>query len=364
MRVGADVRVVTTNRNGNGHLNVPLDRWTSHDGVPVWYAKTSAGPYLYSSSTATVLGESIPHADCIINSSTLWLHSGWLAWRAAKRYGTPSLNYPRGLLDAWAYRHKQFRKQVSWHVIGKRILQDSAAIVALSERERQRIRAMRVTTRIEVIPNGAEPSAIGTPSRAWLDATYPTLGGRRYVLFLGRIHQKKGIDLLLGAIRALRGRTEGVAFVIAGPVDEAYRARWRELLRANDVVNSLVLTGPVSGATKAALLRHASLFVLPSYSEGMPLAVLEALAAGCPVVITEACALPEVAEARAGVVSKANVDELAAALSSLLGNEPRRSAMSLRAAALARSSFDWTPIATRTLALCREVARTPDAADS
>jgi glycosyltransferase involved in cell wall biosynthesis len=358
IRAGADVSVITTDRNGDRRLAVATDQWTDYDGVRVWYAKTADGPFLFAPSTRAAMAESIPNADCVINSSTLWMHSGWLAWRAAKRQGKPSLNYPRGLLDMWAYRHKALRKQLYWHTIGKRILRDATAVVALTEQERRRLRELHVTTRIEVIPNGAESATPETtPSRAWLDATYPALAGRRYVLFLGRIHQKKGMDLLLAAVRTLRTRTGQVAFVIAGPVDSAYHSQWQELIRINGLVDTLVLPGPVSGSTKAAWLGHADVFVLPSYSEGMPVAVLEALSAGCPVVITEACAVPEVAQTNAGIVINANVDELVSALSDLLENEARRKEMGLRARALAKATFDWDLIAARTLALCHEVTK-------
>ena len=359
IRAGADVRVITTDRNGDRRLAVTTDRWTEYEGVTVWYAKTANGPFLFADSTRAALADALPPADCVINSSTLWMHSGWLAWRAARRLGKPSLNYPRGLLDAWAYNHKRFRKQFYWHAVGKRILRDSAVVVALTDHERRRLRDLRVATRIEVIPNGAEMDAAETtPNRAWLDATYPALRGRRYVLFLGRIHQKKGMELLLGAIGDLQARVgTGIAFVIAGPVDAEYQSQWQDLIRTHGLADTLVLPGSVGGPAKAAWLRHADVFVLPSYSEGMPVAVLEALSAGCPVIITEACAVPEVAQAQAGIVINPNVGELTAALSALLEDESRRALMGVRARALAEASFDWDAIGRRTIALCREVTQ-------
>jgi poly(glycerol-phosphate) alpha-glucosyltransferase len=356
MRAGADVRVITTDRNGDRRLDVSTDRWTTYKDIRVWYAKTTDGPFLFGRSTAAAFAESLPRVDCVISSGTLWVHSGWLAWRGAKRHGKPSLNYPRGLLDAWAYGHKAFRKRVYWHAVGKRILRDSAVVVALNEHERQRLRQMNVTSRIEVIPNGAELNTNESiPDRNWLDAQYPALARRRYVLFLGRIHQKKGLDLLLSAVRRLAAQTERLAVVIAGPVAADYQSQWQELLRVSDLGDTVVLPGPVSGTTKAAWLEHADVFVLPSYSEGMPVAVLEALGAGCPVVITNACGVPEVAQVDAGIVINPTVDELSAALAALLGDERRRRTMGERARALARAAFDWDVIARRTLALCQEV---------
>jgi glycosyltransferase involved in cell wall biosynthesis len=355
-RAGADVRVVTTDWNGATRLDVPTDRWTNYEGVPVWYARNYGGPIMYSPAGARVVAECMPGVDCVINSGTLWFHLGFASWRAAARYRTPSLTYVRGLLDPWAFNFKPVRKRVYWRLLGKRILRDSTVVVALNESERQAIRALNVSTRIEVIPNGASVE-LERSSRTALDAAIPALSERRYVLFLGRIHAKKGLDVLLEAISIYRSEDPDIRFVVAGPVDREYATDWQQLLERFGLSGSLVMPGAVSGALKAALFDYAELFLLPSRSEGLPVAVLEALAAGCPVVITKQCNLPEVAEASAGLVIDTDAAQIVTAMRSLLKDEARRRAMSDRARALARKSFDWNVIAQRTLALCQEVAR-------
>ena len=358
IRAGADVRVVTTDRNGAARLNVAKDCWTSYGGVPVWYARTARGPFLYAASAPAAIAATMPQVDCVINSGTLWVHSGWLAWRYARRYRKPSLTYLRGLLDPWAFQFKGFRKQAHWRLIGRRILEDSAAIVALSEAEYQTLRALNLRTRIEVIPNGATlavPDGDAALNRAALDARYPAIAGHRYVLFLGRIHEKKGIDVLLEAIARSRGKHPDVAFVIAGPVDPSYAARWTELVAAHRLEDALVLPGAVRGGLKAAWLTHAELFVLPSYSEGLPIAVLEALVSGVPAVVSQGCHLPEVQESGAGIVIEPNAPALVAAIDAILTNGSRRGAMAKCARRLAETTFSWDKIALRTLALCCEV---------
>jgi len=357
IHAGARVTVVTTDRNGDRRLDVATDRWTSYEDVRVWYASTRSGPFVFAPSAKTAIAETMPSTDCVIGSGTLWVHLGWLAWRAARRHGKPRLEYPRGLLDLWAYRHKALRKQAYWHAVGKRILDEAAVVVALTEQERQRLRDLHVTNRIEVIPNGAASEMSAEPvGRDWLDARYPALRGRRYVLFLGRVHEKKGLDVLLPAVAALSARHDRVAFVIAGPIASSFEARWRALVAEHRLEDTLILPGPVSGTTKAAWLAHADLFVLPSYSEGMPMAALEALRAGCPVVLTKACALPEVEDAHAGLVIDPDVGQLVGALSALLDDAPRRQMMAQHARALAATNFNWDTIGERTLALCRSVA--------
>jgi glycosyltransferase involved in cell wall biosynthesis len=357
IRAGADLRVVTTDCNGATRLDVPTDCWTAYDGIPVWYAKSRGGPLLYAPSATKAVSEWMPQADCVIDSGTLWSHLGFVSWRAARKQRTPSLTYVRGLLDPWAFNYKPVRKRVYWHLVGKRILRDTTAIVALSESEKQVIRALNVANRIEVIPNGAALDGDpGLSPRSVIDSRIPALSGRRYVLFLGRIHAKKGLDLLMRAVAAFRSEAADIAFVVAGPVDPGYAAEWQRLLHAHSPDGSVIVPGAVEGALKTALLRHAELFVLPSYSEGLPVAVLEALHAGCPVVITRACNLPEVEDAHAGLVIDPDAGQLLNAIRTLLRDDERRQAMRANAQDLARREFDWGVIAERTLRLCRDVA--------
>jgi len=353
---GADVRVVTTNCNGATPLAVETDCWTTYDGLPVWYATTRGGPFLYAPTAAVPIAEVMPKVDCVINSATLWSHSGVLSWRAAHRSQVPSLTYVRGLLDPWAMHYKPYRKKAYWHLVGKRILRDSTVIVALTEYERQIVRGLKVPTRVEVIPNGAALDARAESApRADLEARIPELAGRRYVLFLGRIHEKKGIDILLRAIVDFQAGSPDVAFVLAGPIDPSFAARWHDL-RGRYLTEERVITpGAVKEPLKTLLLKHAELFVLPSYSEGLPVAVLEALLSGSPVVVTKQCNLPEVQSADAGIVIDPDAGQLLTAMRTILRDGERRRTMAENAAKLARETFRWDAIAERTLLLCREI---------
>jgi glycosyltransferase involved in cell wall biosynthesis len=359
MKAGACLKVVTTDRNGSERLDTATDCWTSFDGVPVWYGRTAPGPFLFARSAQQVIRHEMRTADCVINSGTLWSHSGLEAWRAARRLGKPAITYVRGLLDPWARQHKPWRKRFYWHLCGKRILRDSSVIVALNETERRTLLALDVTTRIQVIPNGArlegEPAAMG---RDYVDGAFPALRGRRYVLFLGRVHEKKGLDILLPAISQMLAAAHDIAFVVAGPIDPAYSPRFRALVAAHALEGRVTVCGHVSGALKAALLANGHVFVLPSYSEGLPVAVLEALLGGCPVVVSRPCNLPEVEKAGAGLVIDPDARQLVAALRLILGDEPRRRHMSECARALAREKFDWDAIGERTLSLCTQLVET------
>jgi glycosyltransferase involved in cell wall biosynthesis len=354
--VGADVRVITTDRNGPGRLEVATDRWTPYDGIRVWYARSLPGPYYFAPSASRAVA-SLREVDCLIASGTLWTHLGYLAWRTGQRSRVPNVFFPRGLLDPWALAFKAARKRVYWSLIGKRILRDAAVVVTLSENEREAVRLLGVGGRLEAIPNGVHVDDFVQPEpRSSLDAWLPELRGRRYVLFLGRIHEKKGLPALIGALREPALAQCDLRLVIAGPIDKEYGPRWASLVASGG--SRLVLTGPVSGRRKTALLQHASAFVLPSQSEGLPVAVLEALASACPTILTANCHLPEVAEAGAGIEVEPRPSQIANAIVRLLSDEGLRRAIGERGRALARERFDARVIGEHTLALCRDVART------
>jgi len=353
---GADVRVVTTNRDGAGRLELRTDEWVDNEGIPVWYARSLPGPYYPAPSAARALkGMAV---DCMIGSGTLWTHLGFLAWRAARRRGVPFLLYPRGLLEPWVMALKPIRKRVYWALAGKRIVRGAAVVIALSDRERGTIAALAPARRVEVIPNGVEiKDASGVPPRSSLAGWLPQLGRRPFMLFLGRIHEVKGLGPLIESLARPVLADVDFAMVFAGPVDDEYRTRFERLIVSSPARDRIVLAGEVSGLRKSALLAHAAVFVLPSFSEGLPMAALEALASGCPAIVSPDCNLPEVADAGAGLVVEPDPARLADALALVLTQDERRQAMSSRARWLARERFNWKTIGARTLSLCQEVSR-------
>ena len=353
---GAEVRVITTNRNGRGQLPVPADEWTTHDGLSVSYARSMSGLFYPAPSARRAL-DVVRDADGVIGSGTLWTHLGWLASQAAHRHGKPFVLIPRGLMAPWALAYKPLRKRVYWQLIAKRIVQRARAVVALTEHERQALHAFGVTTRTEVIPNGIRVDEFANPSaRASVDAWFPDLAGRAYVLFLGRVHDGKGLPQLVAALDQPNLANRDVRLVVAGPVDSHYQNTWNQLLASSAQRGRILPIGPVSGERKAALLAHASVFVLPSLSEALPVAVLEALASGCATVLTPACNLPEVAQAGAGIEVGPDAGQLAGAIARLLNDDDLRQEMGRRGRTLAAGRFDWQAVGRKMLALCADLA--------
>src|SRR4029453_19250095 len=240
---GDDVRVITTDRNGSGQLDVPTDQWTRYDGLPVWYAHTLGRPF-YPAASARHALRSTEGIDCLFASGTLWTHLGLLAWRESRRHGIPSIICPRGLLDQWALAHKPTRKRLYWALVARRMVKQAAAVVALSEHERETVRSKGVAQRIEVIPNSIRVEDFDhPPPRVELDQWFPQLRDQRFVLFLGRIHEKKGLPALIGALSRPELIDREFLIVIAGPVDAGYRARFDQLVQSCPSRTRLVFPG-------------------------------------------------------------------------------------------------------------------------
>lgn len=343
--LGVEIAVITSDRNGEDRLAVTPDCWMEYQGVPAAYCKTLPGPYLFAPHMSLIARKEAKRVDVIISSSILWNHAGWLADKIAYEYKLPHLVYLHGILDPWAFKFKAFRKQLLWFLQGKRILKRASKIIALTENEKNTIKNLDIHTPIEVIPNGVNSSDLSDILEYNdLMKIYPQLKGNRYLLFLGRIHQKKGIDLLLPAFERTIHSLKDVILVLAGPVEKMYENEFNKLLARCKVADKVLFAGAVKGKIKNSLLHYASGFILTSYSEGLPLAALEALSVGCPVIITHQCNLPEVGKANAGWLVSLQVNEIGEAITELFTNKLAAKEKGENGKRLVQENFSWEVI--------------------
>ena len=342
-----EVRVVSSDRNGRGRLNLPKDNWTTYEGLSVAYCATWPGSYTYAPALPRILREAIHWADVVISAGTLWDHSGLMTDRLCAHLGKPNLVYPHGLLNGWALHHKRLKKALGMWMQGRRILRRASCIVALSAAEEESVRGLGITTPVAIIPNGAPdaPAFADDESAAALRAGLPPCP---YLLFMGRVNKNKGLAQSLAAFRQVLDSHPDLAFLIAGPVDEAYSAEFERLCSAFDPLRVVAL-GPVSGLRKHVLLQGARGFILTSGGEGVPMAALEAMQYGMPVVVTPECNLGGVAECQAGwVVEGGDVKATADAVARLMTDPVERDHRGTRAKTLARDNYSWAHIARTT----------------
>src|SRR5439155_19709105 len=210
--------------------------------------------------------------------------------------------------------------------------------------EQRAIEALGLPSRVVTIPLGVDPmSDDSTDARQRGRGT----GGIVSLLFLSRLHPKKGIELLLDAVGLLAADPR-IHLFIAGDGDAAYVARLKDRAKANGLSDRMVFTGFVTGAERRRLLDETDLFVLPSYDENFGMAAAEALSAGLPVVVSEHVALADhVREAGAGLVVQCDARELARAIATLVDDPDLRHRMGQAGRRLAESEFSWPEVARR-----------------
>ena len=248
----------------------------------------------------------------------LWETSTAVAAVAARRAGRPYLISAHGMLEPWALRNKRRKKQIYAALLERGNVAGARCLHALTEAEVDDYRRFGARQPIAVIPNGVSVPQGVSPDLFF--ARFPDLHGKRIVLFLGRIHFKKGIDLLVNAWNEIAPRFPGTHLVLAGPDFEGTRQAIERRIAQLGLGASIRFTGMLAGAEKWSALAAAEGFVLPSYSEGLSVSTLEAMGMGLPVIVTTHCHLPEVAAAGAGWEIPSETPALTSVLRDLLRN--------------------------------------------
>ena len=283
----------------------------------------------------------------------LHLHGVWdpilqAAAQAAHRRDIPWIVTPHGMLDPWCMTQGRLKKQIALRAwVRPTILNGARFIHALNADEIQGMSPLVGTTPMEVVPNGVFPDELTPPDDPGaFRSSSPFLGDEPYVLFLSRLHYKKGLDVLIDAFARTQDRCPTAHLVIAGP-DDGYESTLRELLATNPARDRIHLVGPIYGDTKRNAIVEADCFCLPSRQEGFSMAITEALGFGTPVVITDACHFPEVASAGAGHVVELDAAAVADGLVDVLAHQGTRAAMGVAGETLIREHYTWPKIAER-----------------
>jgi len=284
----------------------------------------------------------------------LWQQSSAVTGPLARNLGKPYVVSAHGMLESWALRNKRWKKSLYMALVERANLAGATCLHALTQAEAEDYRRLGLRNPIAVIPNGVEIPA-HVSSRKFLDQ-FPELQGKRLILFLGRIHFKKGLDILCQAWSRLSAKWPDAQLVIAGPDFEGTQAQIEQLAATLNISGRMTFTGMLAGELKWSALAASEVFVLPSYSEGLSVSVLEAMGSGLPVIVTENCNLPEVRRHGCGWVIKPDADELETALREVLRSSPAElGEMGLRGKQLVASRYSWEVVGRQMSSLYRWV---------
>lgn len=281
---------------------------------------------------------------CDVAADLVHLHGIWMypsrvvcQWSATAR--RPRLVSPHGMLDPWAIANSAWKKRIAAALYERRNLAGAACLHALNTAEAKAIRAFGLSNPIAVVPNGVD-----LPS----PADRPATGGGKTLLYLGRLHPKKGIAELLQAW-AIVGKERVAAdwrLLVAGWDDGGHLAALERQAEELGITDRVAFPGPLFGKQKVQALASATAFILPSFSEGLPMAVLEAWSYRLPVLMTGECNIPEGFAAGAAIEVTTEPTHLAQRLCNLMTMpEAERDAMGEAGRRLVEDRFTWDRVA-------------------
>jgi glycosyltransferase involved in cell wall biosynthesis len=282
VRRGHEVEIIS--------LDAPGDAWVRESAIPVHALGRGLGSYGYAPRFSDWIRERRANYDAVIVHG-LWQYSSFGVWRALAGTATPYFVFPHGMLDPWfkrTYPLKHIKKLFYWPLGEYRVLRDAAAVLFTSEEERRLAReSFRLYRCNEKVVNygTAAPPNLEAAREKFFEA-FPELRGKRFLLFLGRLHEKKGCDLLIEAFLQLRNSAGAPNhLVMAGPSsDDGYLRRLQQL--AGPGGDSILFPGMLTDDLKWGAFSAAEAFVLPSHQENFGIAVAEALGCGTPVLIS------------------------------------------------------------------------------
>jgi glycosyltransferase involved in cell wall biosynthesis len=291
------------------------------------------------------LTRDLPGFD-LLHLHSLYLFHDWAAGSLARRLGKPYLVRPHGTLDPYIFRRRRLKKAIFDLWFQDRVLRDAAAVHYTAEEEMRLAEPYVHGAPGVVIPNGVDPGDYAElPAKGSFRARHPEIGDRRILLFLGRINFKKGLDILANAVGRLK--RDDLHLVIAGP-DGGYLAETRRFVADAGISARTTFAGMLMGQEKLAAFADASLFLLPSYSENFGISVVEAMACGVPVLISDRVNIwREVVADGAGRAAPCDAEAVARQITEMLAEPAALERMGAAGRAAVAARYDWVTIALR-----------------
>lgn len=345
---GIDAEIATTNDNGDGLLNVPLQKLIKYEDVPVYFFARFSPPikavseYAFSWELTAWLLQNSSQYD-LIHVHALFSFPSTIAMAIARLKKVPYIVTSHGLLCEWSLQQSTRKKQNYLKLIERDNLNCSQTLHFTSEQEQREVSHLALQTNSFVLPLGLSQPKYIPNAPLLLREQFNIPKDEPIILFLSRLHHKKGLDYLIQALSNLTHHQ--FTFIIAGKGDAEYENYIDSLLLSSGIRNRTILAGFVEGEPKNLLLQGSNIFALTSYSENFAVSVLEALASGLPVLVTPGVALASIVKQhQLGYVPELEVSAIASALEQYLSNPQEGKYMSDRAHKLILANYTWSRI--------------------
>lgn len=344
--LGIDAEIATTNDDGDNYLDVPLRQRIEHQHISMWvfpYAFPQLKEYLFSQELTRWLWDNIKTYD-LIHTHYLFSYPSTCAGLLARWHNIPYVVSTIGQLTPWALDQSRFKKKVYSRLIEHHNLNRAAAIHCTTHSEAEDTKDFGIKSPPIILPLGVERGDPIPEAKAKLHHRLGIAEDVPIILFFSRLHYKKRPDLLLRSLETL-SNTHRFHLIIAGAGAAHYTAELKALTATLNLTSQVSFAGFVSGFDKDLLLQGADLFALPSFSENFGVAVVEAMAAGMPVIVTPGIHISsEVKDFNAGLIVDGEIKPLAAAIAQLLTSPQMCQTLGQNGQRLVEDRYSWDAI--------------------
>lgn len=346
---GIDAEIVTTNDNGNTLLDVPLNILLEYEKVPVrFFARLSSSisavsEFAFSTDLTVWLWKNLRHYD-LLHVHAIFSYPSTMAMAIARRQQIPYILTPHGLLCEWSLQQRTQKKKLYLSLIERTNYKGSQAIHFTSQQEQKEVSLLGFGTPSFVLPLGLFLPSLIPKAKDRLRQYLHLPTDEPVILFMSRLHEKKGLDYLIQALSKLIHHR--FTFILAGSGSSEYEAQVESLLISTRLRDRTRLVGFVEGEFKNLLLQGSDLFALTSYSENFGVVILEAMVSGLPVLVTPGVAFSSVVQQEGiGFVVEQNIDSIASAIDNYLISPQNAKIIGDRARQFILENYTWDEIA-------------------
>ncbi len=351
-KLDVNAEVATTNDDGRNTLDVPLNQKIEHQGIPLRFFKrfspniNAVREFAYSHDFKSWLKQHITDYD-VIHIHAIFSFCSTYAMTQARKHNVPYIVRPIGQLENWSLTQSNLKKKCYLWLIEQKNLQKAAALHFTAEPEKKQASHVIPNLKSHVIPLGINPHPLIPDANKKMVSRWELKQGIPTLLFLSRLHPKKGLELLLDSLTQLHELDDTFKFqlVIAGSGEANYVESLKAKVHQIGLQNQCYFIGFVEGPEKELLLQGSDLFALTSHSENFGIAALEAMCSGTAVLISQDVALSQVVnEHELGYTTNLTTDSICKALTTALAQLDKNQTMGDTARAFVKQHYQWPVI--------------------